>query len=179
MGFFSTLAAGFSINNSLLVAAATMIIPLTFGPMITAIDILIVAVVYKCIGLSLAELVSAYPTVGGQYHWTSLLAPDSLRRGVVSIPSPYSYATSLLSCSRRLGAELCLWISELGFLDCLGCSKLRGHLDVCQRPGLQQQPRFRSPRMVCFPFLSGCQYTFPGGQHACALTPPQAILDWP
>ncbi|KAK7215703.1 hypothetical protein V2G26_003706 [Clonostachys chloroleuca] len=104
MGFFSTLAAGFSINNSLLVAAATMIIPLTFGPMITAIDILIVAVVYKCIGLSLAELVSAYPTVGGQYHWTSLLAPDSLRRGVSFVCGFLSWVSWIALAAASYGA---------------------------------------------------------------------------
>ncbi|CAG9975621.1 unnamed protein product, partial [Clonostachys byssicola] len=104
MGFFSTLAAGFSINNSWLVAAATMVIPLSFGPMVTATDILIVAVVYTCVGLSLAELVSAYPTVGGQYHWTSLLAPDSVRRGMSFVCGFLSWVSWIAMSAASYGA---------------------------------------------------------------------------
>ena len=33
---------------------------------------------------TLAELTSVYPTAGGQYHWTSILAPKSTNRALVS-----------------------------------------------------------------------------------------------
>jgi len=35
--------------------------------------------------LTLAELASVYPTAGGQYHWTSILAPKGWSRGLVSL----------------------------------------------------------------------------------------------
>jgi choline transport protein len=34
---------------------------------------------------TLAELASVYPTAGGQYHWTSILAERRWGRGIVSI----------------------------------------------------------------------------------------------
>lgn len=34
---------------------------------------------------TLAELASVYPTAGGQYHWTSILAPAKWSRGLVNI----------------------------------------------------------------------------------------------
>jgi choline transport protein len=33
--------------------------------------------------LSLAELAARYPTAGGQYHWTTLLAPKKYKNGLV------------------------------------------------------------------------------------------------
>ena len=35
---------------------------------------------YLCIALTFAELVSVYPTAGGQYHFTSILAPKSINK---------------------------------------------------------------------------------------------------
>ncbi len=41
---------------------------------------------------TLAEIASVYPTAGGQYHWTSILAPKKWSRGLVNeyylIPQP-------------------------------------------------------------------------------------------
>lgn len=41
---------------------------------------------------TLAEIASVYPTAGGQYHWTSILAPKEWSRGLVSnyylLPQP-------------------------------------------------------------------------------------------
>lgn len=45
---------------------------------------------YLCVALSLAELASIYPTAGGQYHFASILAPRTIKRGI-------SYACGLLA----------------------------------------------------------------------------------
>ena len=41
-------------------------------------------VMYGAVALSLSEMASRYPTAGGQYHWTALLAPDKWKRGLVT-----------------------------------------------------------------------------------------------
>lgn len=43
---------------------------------------------------TLAELTSVYPTAGGQYHWTSILAPKSTNRALVSLLDVLMYGTS-------------------------------------------------------------------------------------
>ena len=50
-----------------------------------------VIVIFVTVGfsaLSLAELASVYPTAGGQYHWTNIMAPERWSRSLVSILHP-------------------------------------------------------------------------------------------
>ena len=42
--------------------------------------IFVTTFIYLCISLVLAELASVYPTAGGQYHFTSILAPEGINR---------------------------------------------------------------------------------------------------
>jgi choline transport protein len=85
LGWMGILAAAYNVSNSWLVIAATMVISVGFGPMNTIWGVILITSIYACIGLSLAELVSAYPTVGGQYHWTSILAPAGMRNMLVGL----------------------------------------------------------------------------------------------
>ncbi|KAJ5174067.1 uncharacterized protein N7500_001998 [Penicillium coprophilum] len=50
-------------------------VTLVYGPILTLI------LIGAC-ALTLAELASVYPTAGGQYHWTSILAPKSMNRAL-------------------------------------------------------------------------------------------------
>ncbi|KAJ5375252.1 hypothetical protein N7517_007258 [Penicillium concentricum] len=50
-------------------------VTLVYGPILTLI------LIGAC-ALTLAELASVYPTAGGQYHWTSILAPKSINRAL-------------------------------------------------------------------------------------------------
>lgn len=84
MGWIGILSAGYNMSNSWLVIAATMTISLSYGPMITIWGIILTTVLYAAVGLTLAELISAYPTTGGEYHWTSILAPASINNICVS-----------------------------------------------------------------------------------------------
>lgn len=45
--------------------------------------IVIIFVLGGACALSMAEIASVYPTSGGQYHWTSILAPERASRGLV------------------------------------------------------------------------------------------------
>lgn len=60
------------------------------GPVTLVYSILISTTAYFAIAASLAELTSVYPTAGGQYHFTSILAPKKARRFL-------SYACGLLA----------------------------------------------------------------------------------
>lgn len=45
--------------------------------------IVMLVLVGACV-MTLAELANVYPTAGGQYHWTSILAPRGVSRVLVS-----------------------------------------------------------------------------------------------
>lgn len=79
------LSAGFNICNSWSGVAASMFLAIFQGGPVT--------IIYGCIlmfflmgasALTLAELAARYPTAGGQYHWTAILAPKKYARGLVS-----------------------------------------------------------------------------------------------
>lgn len=86
LSFYGILSAGYSISNSWLVVAANLAISLFYGPMNTIWGLIVTTIIYSCVGLTLCELVSAYPTTGGQYHWTSIMAPKRVNRAAVSDP---------------------------------------------------------------------------------------------
>jgi len=46
------------------------------GPMTLIYGVIVTTAIYLCISSSLAELASVYPTAGGQYHFSSILAPE-------------------------------------------------------------------------------------------------------
>ena len=46
--------------------------------------LVLIVVIYAGIALSMSELAAQYPTTGGQYHWSYLIAPVSARKELVS-----------------------------------------------------------------------------------------------
>lgn len=67
---------GFSLCSSWLALSLSSIIAIVQGGTVTLLyGTFVVALPYICTGLTLAELISVYPTAGGQYHFTSILAP--------------------------------------------------------------------------------------------------------
>jgi len=97
LGVFVVICLGWNICNSWAGVAVTMAVSIPSGGMVTLIyGILLTTFAYICIVGTLAELASVYPTAGGQYHWTSILAPKKLSRGLVdnsslclSLPIPF------------------------------------------------------------------------------------------
>ncbi|PLB40464.1 putative choline transport protein [Aspergillus candidus] len=74
------LGLAYSITNSWLGCGATLGTLLAFGGAQVAVGAVIISAVMQWIvQLGLAELCSAMPSSGGQYHFTYLLAPPSLR----------------------------------------------------------------------------------------------------
>jgi choline transport protein len=50
-----------------------------------------------CVGVTLSELGSAYPNSGGQYYWTSQLAPRSTRRLLAYVTGYLSWAGAIFT----------------------------------------------------------------------------------
>lgn len=107
----SIIALGFNICNSWVGMACSLAIGITLGGTVTVLyGTLLCTILYLATGATLAELSSvsenhfaqiihceinlltlrSYPTAGGQYHFTSLLAPARFSRSL-------SYACGLLS----------------------------------------------------------------------------------
>lgn len=81
----TTVAAAFNICQSWVAIGATFALSVGHGGSTTIIyGLILIAVVYSAIALSIAELAAHYPTAGGQYHWSAILAPPKIRREVVS-----------------------------------------------------------------------------------------------
>ncbi|KAJ5432609.1 uncharacterized protein N7458_011765 [Penicillium daleae] len=87
---FTLLCMGFVICNSWAgISASLQLALLQGGPVTLVYSIIISTTAYFAIAASLGELASVYPTAGGQYHFASILAPPSIRRGI-------SYACGIL-----------------------------------------------------------------------------------
>lgn len=71
--------------------------------------IIIIFIFGGACALSMAEIASVHPTAGGQYHWTSILAPVSASRGLVSGLGDRRYFAHTSSWMLTLGTELLVW----------------------------------------------------------------------
>ncbi|KAL9044158.1 MAG: hypothetical protein Q9214_002683 [Letrouitia sp. 1 TL-2023] len=115
ISFLAIISVAFNLLSSWLVVAATMILGLSHGGSVTVVyGLIIVLIMYGAVALSLSEMAARYPTAGGQYHWTALLAPEKTKRGLHQtlaslsyLPGPqyhYSCLQSVLSEASALDA---------------------------------------------------------------------------
>jgi choline transport protein len=83
IGPLTMLALCFNICSSWAgLSTSVQIALLAGGPMTLLYGVIVTTAIYLCISLSLAELASVYPTAGGQYHFSSILAPEKLSRQI-------------------------------------------------------------------------------------------------
>jgi choline transport protein len=83
IGPITLLAICFNICSSWAgLATSIQIALIQGGPMTLIYGILVSTVIYLGISLMLAELASVYPVAGGQYHFTSILAPEKVKNGL-------------------------------------------------------------------------------------------------
>ncbi|PLB51020.1 amino acid transporter [Aspergillus steynii IBT 23096] len=79
----SIIAVGYNISNSWVAIASSFAIAIQSGGALSLLyGIIAVTVAMLATGLTLAELASVYPTAGGQYHFTSILASPRWSRGL-------------------------------------------------------------------------------------------------
>ncbi|CAG7952332.1 unnamed protein product [Penicillium salamii] len=83
MSNLETISASWVICDSWAGVAGTVALAISQGGPVTLIygPIVTMILVGAC-AMTLAELASVYPTAGGQYHWTSILAPKSINRSL-------------------------------------------------------------------------------------------------
>jgi hypothetical protein len=115
MSGLEIISAGWVICNSWGGLAATFSLAIIQGGPITMIygPIIMFVLVGLC-AATLAELASVYPTAGGQYHWTSILAPKGWSRGIVRITHlSFAFRAALLrlSSDSRKKKEMILFSS--------------------------------------------------------------------
>ncbi|OBT56539.1 hypothetical protein VE04_03247 [Pseudogymnoascus sp. 24MN13] len=83
IGALEVLSAGFNVCNSWAGVAASMFLAIFQGGPVTIIyGCIVILFLMGATALSLAELSARYPTAGGQYHWTAILAPKKYARGM-------------------------------------------------------------------------------------------------
>ena len=75
LGTFSNFAISFSIISILAGGFTSFWIGATFGgPLVVTVGWLIVGAMALCVGMSMGEICSAYPTAGGLYYWSAKMA---------------------------------------------------------------------------------------------------------
>jgi len=78
MGWFSNFAISFSIISVLAGGTTTYYLAgLAGGPMMITLGWIIVGFFVLLVGMSMAEIVSVYPTAGGLYYWSAKLARNN------------------------------------------------------------------------------------------------------
>ncbi|KAF5536350.1 HNM1-choline permease [Fusarium mexicanum] len=91
IGPLRIIAIGFNIPNSWVAIAASLSTALAAGGTVSLIyGTFVSCAFYACAAVTLAELASVYPTAGGQYHFTSILAPEKYNR-------QFSYVCGMIS----------------------------------------------------------------------------------
>ncbi|KAK6008136.1 hypothetical protein QM012_000039 [Aureobasidium pullulans] len=83
ISMLETASVGWSICNSWVGVMATLAFVIIQGGSPTLLyGLWFVFIMYGFIVYTLAELASVYPSAGGQYHWTAIVAPKSWARGL-------------------------------------------------------------------------------------------------
>jgi len=105
--WFSLLGVGFSLTNSWWGISAALITGINSGgPVQIVYGLIFFALISTCVGISLSELASALPNAGGQYFWTSELAPQRWARALSYLTGWCAWAGSLFtSASVALGTS--------------------------------------------------------------------------
>ncbi|CDR42874.1 CYFA0S10e03334g1_1 [Cyberlindnera fabianii] len=96
---WSLLGVGFGLTNSWFGISASLVAGISSGgPMLIVYGIVIITFIASCIGISLSELISAFPeNSGGQYYWTFQLAPKKYRRFWAYMCGSYAWFGSIFT----------------------------------------------------------------------------------
>ena len=78
------ICAAYNILQAWAAIGATFALGISHGGSAAIIyGLILIFLIYIIIALSMAELAAKYPTAGGEYHWTALIAPTKVRRELV------------------------------------------------------------------------------------------------
>ncbi|KAI9709921.1 MAG: hypothetical protein M1820_002999 [Bogoriella megaspora] len=122
---WSVLGVGFSLTNSWYGISAGLATGINSGgPLLFIYGIILIFLISIGVGVSLSELASAFPNAGGQYYWTSELAPKKYSDFASYLTGWFGWAGAIFtsaSVALATGAGL------------VGCYQL-GHPDFIIKP---------------------------------------------
>lgn len=117
----SVLGVGFSLTNSWFGISAALITGINSGgPVLIVYGIILIALISTCVGISLSELISAFPNAGGQYFWANELAPRRFANFASYLTGWFAWAGSIFT-----SASVALAVGSAG----VGCWQL-SHPDL-------------------------------------------------
>ena len=113
-------SVAYNISNSWVAVATSFVIAIQAGGAVTLLyGVIAVATAMACTGITLAELASVYPTAGGQYHFTSILASRRWNQslsygcGLAAVAAWITLAASIaLAAVQTLMAMVIQWHEE-------------------------------------------------------------------
>lgn len=106
---WNILAIGYNTSSTWIGLAVSMTVAIASGGSVTLLyGVIIVNIAMFFTGLTLAELASVYPTAGGQYHFTALLAPSNWGRSMSYI---CGVATAFAWMAQA--ANMCLFTAQI------------------------------------------------------------------
>ncbi|KAL7793118.1 amino acid transporter [Trichoderma ceciliae] len=113
IGPFQIIALGFNIPNSWAGVATAFSTALTAGGPVSLIyGNFVITAMFGSAAVTLAELASVYPTAGGQYHFTSIIAPKRLNRSMSYICGMIA-TVSWIICSTSVASITSLCIAAI------------------------------------------------------------------
>ncbi|KAL6817113.1 amino acid transporter [Trichoderma sp. SZMC 28015] len=113
IGPFQIIALGFNIPNSWAGVATAFSAALTGGgPVSLVYGNFVITAMYLSAAVTLAELASVYPTAGGQYHFTSIMAPKRFNRSMSYICGMIA-TVSWIICSTSVASITSLCIASI------------------------------------------------------------------
>lgn len=113
IGPFQIIALGFNIPNSWAGVATAFSAALTGGgPVSLVYGNFVILAMYLSAAVTLAELASVYPTAGGQYHFTSIMAPKRFNRSMSYICGMIA-TVSWIICSTSVASITSLCIASI------------------------------------------------------------------
>ncbi|KAL7960299.1 amino acid transporter [Trichoderma compactum] len=113
IGPFQIIALGFNIPNSWAGVATAFSAALTAGgPVSLVYGNFVITAMYASAAVTLAELASVYPTAGGQYHFTSIMAPKRFNRSMSYICGMIA-TVSWIICSTSVASITSLCIASI------------------------------------------------------------------
>lgn len=100
LGPFTAAAVGFNIVNAMVGIGSSLAVAVAAGGTVTIIyGVIVAGFAYVCVGASLAEMVSVFPTAGGQYHFAAILASPKRSKSISYVCGIVSIFSWVATCA--------------------------------------------------------------------------------
>ncbi|KAL4753179.1 hypothetical protein BDW72DRAFT_210674 [Aspergillus terricola var. indicus] len=170
--WLSALGLGFSITNSWVGYLSNFGQSMTYGgPRLVIVGLILAFLAQSIISIGLAEIGSAFPSSGGQYHFCYLLAPQRSRRFaayVVGWMSIVAWWVTTNPCLCRIQEDLSYLPAHSAFIYCRRYNDAfrsyradDGHQTALHIAEEMQHPGRRVPQVIITTLMIGLSTTLP------------------